>query len=338
MSMVCAVVLTYNRRDLLDECLQAIVAQTHRCDRIVVVDNASSDGTAEMVAERWAGRVDLHVLGTNIGAAGGFNLGMRLAYQTGAEHIWVMDDDVLPEPDALAALLDAARLLDTRGISPAFLTSVARAPGGEVTNVPELDRRLNALAYENWPDLLGHGLMPVTRSAFVSNLIPRATFTRHGLPIAGMFIWGEDSEFTLRVTRDRPGYVVGASRALHVRQLAGVLDIRTERNPARINYHFHRIRNDVFMKRRFENPRAVARLVRRQLALAFRLCQAQEFFKARVVLRGLLAGLSFNPPIEAADAPCTIAGIRHVGEEMPVAAVLAPVEQQAFPNDLRPAV
>ena len=338
MPKVCAVVLTYNRRDLLDECLQTIAAQTHHCDRIVVVDNASSDGTAEMVARRWAGRVDLHVVGTNIGAAGGFNLGMRLAYQTGADYIWAMDDDVLPEPDALATLLDAARLLDARGISPAFLTSLARAPGGEVTNVPEVDRRPNALAYENWPDLLSHGLVPVTRAAFVSNLFPRATFARHGLPIAGMFIWGEDSEFTWRITRDRPGYVVGASRALHVRQLAGVLDIRTERNPARIAYHFHRIRNDVFMKRRFEGPRSVARLIRRHLKLAFQLGRARDFAKARIVLQALLAGLSFDPPIEAADAPCMVAGIRHVGGEVPVAAMLEPTEQQAFQNDLRPAV
>ncbi|WP_082012325.1 glycosyltransferase family 2 protein [Belnapia sp. F-4-1] len=338
MSKVCAVVITYNRRELLDECLQAITAQTYPCDHIVVIDNASTDGTAEMVKERWAGRTDLHVLTKNIGAAGGYNLGMRLAYQTGADHVWVMDDDVMPEPDALAALLAAAETLDGRGITPAFLTSVARAPGGAVTNVPEMDRRLNALAYENWPDLLNHGLVPVTRAALVSNLIPRATLTQHGLPIAGMFIWGEDSEFTLRVTRERPGYIVGASRALHVRQLAGVLDIRTERNPARIGYHFHRIRNDVYMKRRFEGSRSVARLMRRQVTLALRLCQEQEFAKARIVLRGLMAGLSFNPPIEAADAPCTIAGVRHVaGEPQVAAAALAPAEQ-AFPNDLRPAV
>ncbi len=339
MFKVCAVVLTYNRRILLDECLQAIAAQTQACDRIVVVDNASSDGTAEMVTERWAGRVDLHVLAKNIGAAGGYNVGMRLAYQTGAEYIWVMDDDVLPEPDALAALLAAGETLQARGTSPAFLTSVARAPGGEVTNVPELDRRPNALAYENWPDVLNHGLVPVTRAALVSNLFPRATLTRYGLPIAAMFIWGEDSEFTIRVSQDQPGYLVGASRALHVRQLAGVLDIRTEQNPARIGYHFHRIRNDVFMKRRFEGPRAVARLIRRQVKLALQLCQAQEFAKARIVVRGLVAGLSFNPPVEAADAPCTIAYIRHIVDEPPVAApVLAPAEQQAFSSDLRPAV
>jgi GT2 family glycosyltransferase len=338
MPKVCAVVLTYNRRDLLDECLQAIAAQTHPCDRIIVVDNASSDGTARMVAERWAERVDLHVLQTNIGAAGGFNLGMRLAYQAGADHAWVMDDDVIAEPDALAALIEAAEVLDARGISPAFLHSVPRAPGGEVTNVPEIDRRPNALAYENWPELLNHGLVPVTRAALASNLIPRATLTRYGLPIADMFIWGEDSEFTWRVTRDRPGYLVGGSRVLHVRQLAGVLDIRTERNPARIGYHFHRIRNDVFMKRRFEGPRATARMVRRQAMLAFRLFRAQEYAKARIVMRGLLAGLTFNPTVEAADAPFTIPGIRHVAAEAPAVEARVPVQENAFATDLRPVV
>ena len=82
----------------------------------------------------------------------------------------------------------------------------------------------------------------------------------------------------------------------------------------------------------------MARLIRRQLKLAFQLGRARDFAKARIVLQALLAGLSFDPPIEAADAPCMVAGIRHVGGEVPVAAMLEPAEQQAFQNDLRPAV
>ncbi|SDB72911.1 glycosyltransferase family 2 protein [Belnapia rosea] len=348
MPRVCAVVLTYNRRELLDECLRSIAAQSHVCDRVIVVDNASTDGTAEMLAECWRSKVDAHVLEQNIGAAGGFNLGMRLAYRTGADYIWVMDDDVMPEPDALEKLLAAASVLASRNIAPSFLTSILRSPVGHLTNVPEIDRHTNPLQYENWPDLLDHKLVPVIRAALASNLLPRSTLEQYGLPIADMFIWGEDTEFTLRVAQDRPGFIVGDSRAVHVRQLAGVLDIRTERNPARVAYHFYRIRNDVFLKRRFEGPRAVARLIRRQVKLAVQLCQAQEFARARIVLRGVLAGLSFNPSVEAADAPFTMASVRQMAEpeadlalasaEAAAPAKLAPEQEQAFPNDLRPAV
>ncbi|MBL6080364.1 glycosyltransferase [Belnapia sp. T18] len=312
MAQVCAVVLTYNRKELLGRCLAALAAQTRPCDRIIVLDNASTDGTPAMLETAWLGQVEAHVLERNIGAAGGFNLMMRLGYQTGADYVWVMDDDVLPEPDALERLLAAAALLAERQVTPAFLSSVVRAPDGQAMNVPEVDRRRNALAYENWPDLLEHRLLPVIRTALVSDLVPRETLERHGLPIAGMFIWGEDTEFTLRVTRDRPGFIVGDSCALHLRRIAGALDIHTERDPVRIAYHFYRIRNDVFLRRRFEGRRAMLRLLRQQGLEALDLAIAGEFAKAGIILRGLLAGLRFDPAIEAADSPFTAAPLRRL--------------------------
>lgn len=312
MAQICAVVLTYNRKELLGRCLAALAAQTRPCDRIIVLDNASTDGTPAMLEEAWLGMVEAHVLERNIGAAGGFNLMMRLGYQSGADYVWVMDDDVLPEPDALGQLLAAAALLAERQVKPAFLSSVVRAQTGEAMNVPEIDRRRNALGYENWSALLEHRLVPVIRTALVSDLVPRETLERYGLPIAAMFIWGEDTEFTLRVTRERPGFIVGGSCALHLRRIAGTLDIRTERDPVRIAYHYYRIRNDVFLKRRFENGRAVLRLFRQQGQQTFRLALAGEFGKAGILLRGLLAGLRFAPAIEAADSPFTAVPVRRL--------------------------
>lgn len=303
MATICALILTYNRRELLSDCLRAVCAQTRPCDRVLVLDNASADGTPDMLARHWAGRIEAHSLPRNLGAAGGFNAGMRLAHRTGADHIWVMDDDVIPEPDALEALVRANDALAARGEAPPFVVSTARSPSGLLTNVPEIDKRRNAIAYENWPDLLDRKLAPVTRATFVSMLLPRATLERHGLPIASMYIWGEDSEFTLRVTRRRPGYLVGDSRVVHVRQLDGVLDIRRETSPARIALFVYLKRNEVHLKRRYERRRAVVAHVYRQARLALRLCADGEFAKAGIVLRGTVWGLVFNPAIEPVESP-----------------------------------
>jgi len=307
------VVLTYNRKDLLNDCLKAIYMQTHRCNRIIVIDNASEDGTAEILDRQWKGRVDVHFLPENIGASGGFTIGMQLGYQTGADYIWVMDDDVVPAPDALARLLAANDLLVERNIVAPFVISTARSPAGQLTNVPEIDKRRNALAYENWPDLLDHGLVPITRATFVSILLPRETLQRYGLPIPAMYIWGEDSEFTLRITREHPAYLVGDSRVVHVRQLAGVLDIRTEASSKRISYHTHRIRNDIYIKRRYEGFRSIARYLRWQTFLILQLCIRGEFTKAAAVLRGVTQGLIFRPVIDSMDVPFNMAGIRSTG-------------------------
>lgn len=304
---ICALILTYNRRDLLAECLRAVRAQTRPCERILVLDNASGDGTPDMLARDWAGRVEVHSLPHNLGAAGGFNAGLCLAHRTGADFIWMMDDDVIADPDALERLLRAYDGLAARGEAPPFVVSTARSPSGLLTNVPEIDKRRNAIAYENWPDLLDRKLAPVTRATFVSMLLPRTTLDRHGLPIAAMYIWGEDSEFTLRVTRRRPGYLVGDSRVVHVRQLDGVLDIRRETSRARVALFVHLKRNEVYLKRRYERRRAVVTHVYRQARLALRLCAGGEFAKAGIVLRGTVWGLAFDPAIEAV-APVSPSG------------------------------
>src|SRR5262249_14986996 len=103
---VTAVVVTYNRRDLLLESLAAVLAQNRAPDSVIVVDNASADGTADAVRKAFPG-VQLAELARNSGGAGGFAAGLALALAGAADLIWLMDDDTVPEPGALAALLAA---------------------------------------------------------------------------------------------------------------------------------------------------------------------------------------------------------------------------------------
>src|SRR4051794_20749394 len=110
---VCAVVVTHNRRALLAERLRAIGAQTRRPDHLLVVDNASTDGTAELVHERFAD-AELLALARSAGGAGGFNAGMRAARDRGFEWLWLLDDDPVATPEALERLL--APLRELRGL------------------------------------------------------------------------------------------------------------------------------------------------------------------------------------------------------------------------------
>ncbi len=309
MASIFAVVLTYNRKDLLKRCLDCVFAQSRACDRVIVIDNCSSDGTSDMLRAEWGDRVQVHILSRNIGASGGFNVGIRVAYQGGADFVWVMDDDVLPEKDALAKLVEADQFLADKGVPRAFVLSSAWTEDGNVTNVPKIDTRPTVRGYENWPLLLERKMVPVTRATFVSILLPRSIITHYGLPLAPMFIWGEDSEYTLRITDECPGFFVAESKVLHLRQVSGVVSIVTEVNRTRLKYHRHLIRNQMYTARVYSAKLDYIRHAIRQVQLLLRLLRRGAFEKAGIVFTGLVESLWFHPPIESAQASAELPGV-----------------------------
>jgi GT2 family glycosyltransferase len=108
---VCAVIVTHNRKELLRECIAAVQAQTERLARILVLDNASTDGTDAMLRDEFAGAdadsIEIVRLPENIGGAGGFREGLKRAADGGYDWIWLMDDDTIAAPTALERLLAA---------------------------------------------------------------------------------------------------------------------------------------------------------------------------------------------------------------------------------------
>lgn len=208
---VCAVVVTYNRRELLRECLTAVRAQTRVLDALLVVDNASTDGTAQMVAEEFEDAL-LVRLDHNEGSAGGFHEGMRAALGSGFGWQWVMDDDTIPRPDALERLFAARERLD--GLpDPVMLYSKVLWTDGRMhpMNFPGFrltDPHLFASGVEQ-------GLPPLRWATFPSLLLRSDALERHGPPRKRFFLWSDDIDFTARILRSEPGYFVPDSVAVH---------------------------------------------------------------------------------------------------------------------------
>jgi len=106
--IVVAVIVTFNRKQHLTECIKSLTTQTHALSKIIVVDNASTDGTKDLFEQRGLLEKDIfryERLETNTGGAGGFHTGIKIALATYPDWIWVMDDDVAPEPNCLEELL-----------------------------------------------------------------------------------------------------------------------------------------------------------------------------------------------------------------------------------------
>ena len=106
---IIAIVLTHNRKDLLQEGLKGLLAQTYPLDKIIIVDSVSTDGTYEALKDKGIiERSDIRYirLQENKGPSGGFSEGIKFALEENPEWIWILDDDISPNEDCLESLLE----------------------------------------------------------------------------------------------------------------------------------------------------------------------------------------------------------------------------------------
>jgi rhamnopyranosyl-N-acetylglucosaminyl-diphospho-decaprenol beta-1,3/1,4-galactofuranosyltransferase len=186
---VAAVVVAYNRKVLLCECLDALLSQTKRLDAIFVVDNASTDGTGDLLRER--GYLDhpsirYLLLSSNSGGAGGFHAGMSAAQKDQYEWVWVMDDDTEPHLDALQKMERWQSQSEVVAIANRKVDRQGKETADGLRLMPE--KAQGAVPYQ-----------VVRFSSFVGLLIRRTAMDAIGLPRREFFIHGDDTEYCFRL-------------------------------------------------------------------------------------------------------------------------------------------
>jgi glycosyltransferase involved in cell wall biosynthesis len=218
---VCAVVVTYNRRVLLERCLDALCDQVRAPDAILVVDNAGSDGTPELLARRFP-QVEVRRLARNEGGAGGFAEGMAWALARGADWIWLLDDDVTADRDCLRELLDVSAACGKPVVVPRRLTVDGEDCASEAVLVEEA-QRFDVVRC----DPRRERYRAVDLFTFEGPLIHRAVAEAVGLPNRRLFIGGDDMLYAIRINR-RAGPMASAlaTRAVIRKQLPRLQGIK----------------------------------------------------------------------------------------------------------------
>ncbi len=246
-----AVVVTCNRLAQLQITLPRLLADPGTVlARVVVVDNASDDGTAGWLAAQHDPRLMVLRQRRNLGGAGGFELGMRHAVAAfDPDWLVLMDDDARPEPGALAQFLAG----DRTGWQ--ICAAAVRDPEGQICapNRPSLNpfRRMPVFLRT----LLGGGRAAfhlqdsdfapdaperaVDGASFVGLFVSRAAVARFGYPRGDMFIYGEDAHYTLSLSRagGRIGFLPGV-RFQHA--FSGVDAATGRQTPLWKVYYHHR--------------------------------------------------------------------------------------------------
>ncbi|HUZ60258.1 MAG TPA: glycosyltransferase family 2 protein [Hanamia sp.] len=184
MEKVIAVVVTYNRQELLAECITALRNQTRRIDKILVINNGSTDNTQGWLSSQH----DIEFFTQkNIGSGGGFNKGIELAYEKEYDWIWLMDDDGFPKSDALENLLE-----DNAGMKLCLRNCA-------VINKEDKNSFVWKTGNYKGIDEVKEPIIYNFAHPFNGTLLHNEIIKKVGLPKKELFIWGDETEYYHRI-------------------------------------------------------------------------------------------------------------------------------------------
>lgn len=288
MNNIAAIVVTYNRKALLKECVEKLQAQTQPLD-ILIIDNASTDGTSELF-DKCEDNLHYYNTGSNLGGAGGFNYGIKKAYNLGYDYFWIMDDDTLPYPNALFELFSKKDAIGQFG----FLSSVAEWTDGTLCNMNIQRTGINSKNI-NYNDTINTVIM----ATFVSFFLSRKIVEEIGLPIKEFVIWSDDLEYSRRISRKYPCYLITTSKVLHKMASNSKVGIESESEDRLWRYRLM-YRNEVYVFRR-EGLKGWSYLLSRMILHSARIiifAKEEKINKLVLIWKSFIAGIAFNPEVE----------------------------------------
>jgi GT2 family glycosyltransferase len=299
---IIAVIVTYNRLKLLKKCLQAVQAQTRKPDEIIVINNGSTDRTLDWVLTQ---HVTTYTQENN-GGAGGFSHGINMAYRHGADWIWLMDDDTIPQADALEHLESALNKMAPQQDKVGFLSSNVLWTDGSVHKINRTWPLTNRNQIQNFSIDTTNNLSFIKWGTFVSMLLSAKAVERVGLPIKDFFIWCDDAEYSKRIINSGlAGLAVNESVVLHETPVNHENSVFTDPQSAIWKYKYG-LRNELYTRRLHDSELVFwASWIHRMFVLPFRIMVKRRNHRLsfmKVVWQSTWNATFFHPAIAKADA------------------------------------
>ena len=299
MKKIAAIVVTYNRCALLLECIEALKKYAKQAD-IIIVDNASTDATKENIQLYIKNEeIVYYNTGSNIGGAGGFNYGIKKAYNLGYEYFWLMDDDTIINKYTLKEIINCVRITQNRF---GFISSLALWTDGSIC---KMNRHIINNKWGDSKSYCKDGILRIDQATFVSFFIKREVVAKVGLPIKDYFIWGDDTEYSLRISKAYPCYFAAKSVVTHkMKENKSTARMYQLKDKERIDRMYLSIRNDMCTYKHYSLIKLleVSLYFFMNLVLVIIKKNPYKLKKIKVILRGFFDGLLFfDPEIEKFD-------------------------------------
>ena len=287
-----AIVVTYNRMNLLKECIEAL--NKNKNLDILIIDNASTDGTKELVEKYVSDTLRYVNTGENLGGAGGFNFGIKEALKNeDYKYLWLMDDDTIVQEDSLDKLVEKAKELNNEF---SFLSSIALWKDGNLCKMNI--QKLSEKTLEQYK-MIEKGVIFADYASFVSCFINVDSIKNVGLPIKDFFIYGDDMEYTMRLNTDKPGFVVPTSIVVHKMKENDGINI-VDADKTRIDRYFYNFRNLLYIYKKYDKREYRNYKLKCYYIMAKILLKAPNSKLKRIgtILKAMKKAKKFNPEIE----------------------------------------
>lgn len=218
---VCGVVVTFNRKDLLKDCLKALTEQTRPLDAILIVDNASTDNTPQALLElgyihelppdkifepyeaEFSSKINnvenenikiIYIrMNENTGGAGGFHMGQKRSFELGYDWIWLMDDDGYPAEDCLSILLENSVRKNLKVCNPLVINI-------ENCDVLSFGLSNDLMTVQSAINASIDGIIINQANPFNGTLMHYDSIKNAGFIKREMFIWGDETEYFKRLS------------------------------------------------------------------------------------------------------------------------------------------
>lgn len=291
---VISLIVTFNRLQLLKKSIESLEKQKIKLEKIIIVNNNSTDGTKEYLETLDNKFYDVINLNQNIGGAGGFSKGILESFAYDYDWIWIMDDDTIVTETSLEEMLKISKIDKNIG----FLCSKVMWNKTEIhkMNLPVLSSIINNEVFNKFENNL-----LVKSCSFVSVLIKKEVIEKIGLPYKEFFIWYDDAEYTNRIVKKNYyGIYVPSSIVYHETVLNYSVNMFEDSGKNDWKYYYG-IRNELFVLKKENKVKYILKLGYNLIVLPIKIRKLRKDKKVKYicsVLKATIESILFNPKIE----------------------------------------
>jgi hypothetical protein len=200
--LVYIVILNWNGwRDTID-CIDSCQKLSYPRFRILVVDNGSTDDSESRIRERFP-EIEILQTGSNLGFAGGNNVGIRHALTEGADYVWLLNNDTVVDPEALGEMVRAADIDERIGLVGSKIyyldkPDVLWFAGGGINRITKLSYHLGSKKKDDGSYREDREVDFITGCSL---LVKSRVLNEVGLLREEFFLYAEDTEWNRRIKK-----------------------------------------------------------------------------------------------------------------------------------------